>query len=161
MKHYDYYEPKKKQAKEWKREHTAGGFKCSHCKQFVPFSAHMGTANRNHCNWCLWSKHVDEAKGDRRSHCHGGMRPIALTFKHEGFGRVGEIMLVHCCALCKKLSINRVARDDPEHSILAIFTESLQLENPQKVQLAQHSIDILTQDDRQVLMVQLFGNGGS
>jgi hypothetical protein len=73
---------------------------------------------------CLWSKHVDEAKGDRRASCLGGMEPIGLTFKHEGHGKVGEIMLIHHCSVCEKISINRIARDDPEHKILGIFNQS-------------------------------------
>ena len=39
-------------------------------KRWVVINDYMGTKNRNHCNLCLWSKHVDEAKGDRRADCH-------------------------------------------------------------------------------------------
>lgn len=65
MKRYedsDYFNYDKYRAQEWKREHDAGGFKCSHCKQFVVINDIMGTVNRNHCSWCLWSRHVDEVK---------------------------------------------------------------------------------------------------
>src|SRR3984885_5895723 len=120
MKRYENsrFDHDKYRAKQWHSEHKAGGFRCSHCKQFVVINDIMGTANRNHCNMCLWSKHVDETKGDRRSSCNGGMIPIGLTFKHEGYGRIGEMMLIHLCSSCQKISINRVARDDPEHKIL-------------------------------------------
>lgn len=138
-------------------EYGSAGFKCSHCKQFVVINDVMGTANRNHCNWCLWSKHVDEAKGDRQSTCMGGMEPVGLTFKHEGYGRVGEIMVVHLCLGCKKISINRVARDDPEHMILAVFTNSLRLNTAQRRYFAERGIDLLGEKDAQALRIQLFG----
>lgn len=138
-------------------EERAGGFSCSHCKQWVVINPFIGTANRNHCNWCFWSKHVDIKKGDRRATCQAGMRPIALTLKHEGFGRVGEVMIVHYCAGCTKLSINRIARDDPEDSLLVLFQESLALPDVMQQALTAESIDLLDADDEALLRQQLFG----
>ncbi len=146
---------------QWHNEHKSGGFKCSHCKQFVVINDIMGTANRNHCNMCLWSKHVDDAKGDRRATCNGGMQPIGLTFKHEGHGRIGEIMLIHLCSACQKISLNRVARDDPENNVLNIFEQSLQLEDMLQLRLKKTGICLLSEIDRQELNLQLFGNYGS
>jgi hypothetical protein len=147
---------KRKEGKR-KRKHKAGGFRCSHCKQFVVINDRMGTANRNHCNWCLWSKHVDNAKGDRRATCHGGMEPIGLTFKHEGFGKIGEIMLIHLCSACQKISINRIARDDPESHILQIFSQSHLLSNEIKGKLSSNGIYLLGEGDQEELAIQLFG----
>lgn len=143
--------------KEWKREHDAGGFRCSHCKIWVVINDYIGTSNRNHCNYCLWSKHVDEAKGDRKALCHNGMKPIALTFKHEGYGKQGEIMLVHECQgkSCEKISINRIARDDGNHEVLTIFEASKQLSKEQF--LAQTGIAILTHHDEVEIRKQLYG----
>lgn len=160
MKRYEYsddFNHDKYRAQEWNREHKAGGFKCSHCKQFVVINDIMGTANRNHCNICLWSKHVDEAKGDRRSRCQGGMEPIGLTFKHEGHGRLGEIMLIHLCSVCQKISINRIARDDPEYKILEIFEASYSVSDSIKRRLVTQGIYLLDSMDAQELSVQLFG----
>lgn len=160
MKRYedsDYFNYDKYKAQEWKREHDAGGFKCSHCKQFVIINDSMGTANRNHCNWCLWSKHVDEVKGDRRATCKGGMEPIGLTFKHEGRGKIGEIMLIHLCSSCSKISINRIARDDPEHKVVDIFYQSLDLETQTKQRLNKAGIDSLERADTEEINLQLFG----
>lgn len=160
MKRYedsDYFNYDKYKAQEWKREHDAGGFKCSHCKQFVIINDIMGTANRNHCNMCLWSKHVDEAKGDRRATCHGGMEPVGLTFKHEGHGKIGEIMLIHLCLMCQKISINRIARDDPEHKVLEIFEISRDLNDNIKRRLKSQDIYLLSEIDNEELHVQLFG----
>jgi len=161
MKRYEYsdnFNHNKHKAQEWNRELKAGGFKCSHCKLFVVINDIMGTANRNHCNVCLWSKHVDEAKGDRRSTCQGGMEPIGLTFKHEGYNRIGEIMLIHLCSVCQKISINRVARDDPEYKIFEIFEQSHHLSDSLRTRLSKNDIYLLGKQDRQELSIQLFGN---
>jgi hypothetical protein len=161
MKRYEYsddFNYDKYKAREWKREHDAGGFRCSHCKQFVVINDIMGTANRNHCNWCLWSKHVDEVKGDRKATCNSGMEPIGLTFKHEGHGRIGEVMLIHLCSVCSKISINRIARDDPEDKILDIFNHSFMLAEALKSRLVKRGIYLLGEQDRQELSTQLFGN---
>lgn len=160
MKRYEYsgdFNYDKHRAQEWDKEHKAGGFKCSHCKQFVVINDIMGTVNRNHCNWCLWSKHVDEAKGDRRAACNGGMEPIGLTFKHEGYSKIGEIMLIHLCSSCQKISINRIARDDPEHKILEIFNQSFGLNIIMREMLDSFGIFLLTKINEPELSIQLFG----
>jgi hypothetical protein len=46
-------------------------FKCGHCHAFVSMEPILsGVQNRNHCPYCLWSRHLDlyEA-GDRLSAC--------------------------------------------------------------------------------------------
>lgn len=144
-------------AKEWHKEYTAGGFRCSHCKRWVGINDYIGTANRNHCNLCLWSKHVDETKGDRRSTCESGMKPIGLTFKQEGFGKQGEIMLIHACAGCNKISINRVARDDGNDEILACFESSMLLEPIIRQNIQGLRIVLLDEGDRNDVLIQLFG----
>jgi hypothetical protein len=117
----------------------------------------MGTVNRNHCNMCLWSKHVDDSKGDRHATCHGGMQPVGLTFKHEGMGRIGEAMLIHVCSLCDKLSINRLARDDLNHNVLEIFAESAAMDPELHARITGNDIYILGETDERELRVQLFG----
>lgn len=142
---------------EWKREHHAGGFKCAHCKQFVVINDIMGTANRNHCNMCLWSRHVDIAKGDRLAQCHGGMRPVGLTFKHEGMGRVGEVMVIHLCSLCGKISINRLARDDSNDEVMALFGLGLGMDNALRARCVKQDVYVLTAEDEGEVKSQLFG----
>ncbi len=135
-----------------------GGFTCSHCRQWVVINELMGTANRNHCNMCLWSKHVDEKKGDRRASCQGGMKPIGLTFRIEGKLRRGEIMLIHDCSGCPKLSINRIAADDTACEILAIFKNSFDLSSGHRSRIKQGTICLAEKTDRQEILAQLFGN---
>lgn len=141
------------------RQEKEGGFKCSHCKQWVVVGQYMGTSNRNHCCQCLWSKHVDVKKGDRKAVCQAGMRPIGLTFRIEGSLRNGELMLVHDCMGCDKISINRIAADDSEERILEIFNLSLTLSGIQKDALNAAGIYIATADDRQTVVGALFGYG--
>lgn len=155
--HSSRFDVKKNKKQEWRKEHKAGGFRCSHCKQFVIIDDIMGTANRNHCNLCLWSKHVDDRKGDRRARCHGGMEPIGLTFKHSGYGRIGELMLIHRCSICQRISINRIARDDVEGVIISVFNKSIMLPPDIKCHVKNSGIDLLDSTDRIELHRQLFG----
>jgi hypothetical protein len=85
------------------------------------------------------------------------MEPVGLTLKHEGYGKMGEIMLIHLCSGCNKISINRVARDDPEHMLLGIFECSLGLSKQIKSELSNSGIYLLRDHDRYILSVQLFG----
>ena len=93
-------------------------FKCCNCGQWVFFTKFISTKHRNHCPFCLWSKHVDLDKpGDRSFKCQVDMKSIGLTFEHEGMGKYGklwqgELMLIHECTGCVKISINRIATDD-------------------------------------------------
>lgn len=132
------------------------GFTCRHCHKSVTVTLHIGTANRNHCNHCLWSRHVDKAKGDRLARCQDNMKPVGLTFKHEGLNKQGEIMLIHECESCRHISINRIARDDDEQTIVNIYEHSYSDEARRQL-LASQSIYLAGQDDRDEIMTQLFG----
>ncbi len=81
-------------------------FRCVHCRLDVPMSA-PGTAHRNHCPNCLWSRHVDDEPGDRASDCMASMEPIAITVRKDG-----EWVLIHRCNGCGELHSNRTAGDD-------------------------------------------------
>jgi hypothetical protein len=84
----------------------ASSFRCVHCRVDVPTSA-PGTAHRNHCPSCLWSKHLDDEPGDRASDCDASMEPIAITVRGDG-----EWVLIHRCRGCGVLHANRTAGDD-------------------------------------------------
>lgn len=139
------------------KEQKAGGFRCTHCRIWVVINPYIGTANRNHCNSCLWSRHVDMQKGDRMAECRGGMQPIALTYKHEGYGRMGELMLVHLCNGCDKLSINRIAADDGEAEIMAVFFASWALTRDRRLMCETQGVDFLEKEDEPEVRAQLFG----
>ena len=82
-------------------------FVCEHCqKQVEPIK--YGGSYRNHCPYCLWSKHVDgDTPGDRSNTCQGLMEPIGITTKSGG-----EFTIIHRCEKCGFKRKNRVAGDD-------------------------------------------------
>jgi hypothetical protein len=90
------------------------GFSCVHCRAHVPLAS-WGTDNRNHCPACLWSRHVDDVIGDRRSACNQPMEPIAVAARADG-----EWAIIHKCAGCGQLRTNRIAGDDDEVVLLAL-----------------------------------------
>jgi hypothetical protein len=91
------------------------------------------------------------------------MQPIGLTFKREGWDKYtgkpkqGEIMLIHHCLKCGKISINRIAGDDSPTTILKVFENSLALSSGLKNSLKVEGIRMLTKNDRQEVQNQLFG----
>ncbi len=113
---------------------TLGDFVCAHCGAFVCANAELsGVKNRNHCPYCLSSRHLDHYEaGDRLSACKARMRPIGLTVKQTnkkyGSAAQGELMLIHQCEDCGKVSINRIAADDDNDLILALLEQSGRLE---------------------------------
>ena len=139
------------------------GFKCINCQRWVPINVYMGTNNRNHCPYCLWSRHVDRSTpGDRLAGCDTGMKPIAIVLKRAGLNKwgnkvMGEIMIVHECVRCNKLSINRIAADDDEKEIMNVFERSFTLDDTTKKRLENSDIDIAKESDKEELNNQLFG----
>ncbi|WP_084678745.1 RNHCP domain-containing protein [Actinopolymorpha alba] len=82
------------------------GFDCLRCG--LPVPPLVSGSFRNHCPYCLWSRHVDVEPGDRAARCGGRMRPTEVAHR-RGKG----LTLVHRCERCGHLSPNRVALDDP------------------------------------------------
>lgn len=139
---------------------TEPRFECCHCSLEVTPNESMGTMHRNHCNHCLWSKHVDQTPGDRASACLGCMEPIGVTLKHEGqdkYGKekLGDVMLVHRCETCGHININRIAADDPEDLILGVFDKSLGLPQETLSELEKQEISLIK--EKPLLMERLFG----
>lgn len=138
-------------------------FRCSHCKKWVVLNEQIGTAHRNHCPFCLWSKHVDEKKaGDRKSECKGAMAPIGLTFKKEppnkyGPPRPGELMIIHECKQCGQLRINRLSADDNTNIVLQVFEQSQGLDGETRERFEAEEITLLTEENREEIMTQLYG----
>lgn len=83
-----------------KRENT--GFICECCsRRVVPVT---NGSYRNHCPFCLYSKHLDIEPGDRRCTCHGLMEPVGLQHNaNKGF------QIVHECLECGCRTVNKVA----------------------------------------------------
>ena len=142
---------------------TFGDFVCLVCHNFVSAEAALsGVHNRNHCPYCLSSRHLDlyEA-GDRLSACKARMRPMALTLKKTGKKynqpNQGEMMLIHLCDECGKLSINRIAADDDIETVLEIFESSRKLDAGMKSLLTSEGIIILEAGDGHLVRERLMG----
>lgn len=97
-------------------------FRCTRCGLDVPVHA-QGTAHRNHCPNCLWSRHVDDrTPGDRAADCGSAMEPIAISVRGDG-----EWVLVHRCVRCDAVRLNRSAGDDNPLALLRLAVRPLAL----------------------------------
>ncbi len=67
------------------------------------------------------------------------MKPIGLRFKNDG-----ELMIIHRCVSCGKISPNRIAGDDFTDAILELI-------------LNESSEDLLTITDADEIKIALFG----
>jgi len=138
-------------------------FDCMHCHGHVSVNPRLsGVQNRNHCPYCLWSRHVDLfAAGDRLESCRASMKPIGLTLKSTlkkyNSATAGELMLIHQCTGCGKVSINRIAADDDAQTILAVYQASQTLDPTLQAQLEANGIRLLGATDREIVSIRLFG----
>ena len=95
-------------------------FNCIHCGQPVGAEA-SGTAHRNHCPFCLWSKHVDdETPGDRAADCGSAMEPVAVWARPGG-----DWAIIHRCRRCGELRSNRIAGDDNELALVSLAVRAI------------------------------------
>ncbi len=140
-----------------------GSFRCIHCSaQVVITPFYAGVLNRNHCPYCLWSRHLDLFNtGDRLCACKAPMRPLGLTMKQsrKKYAREdgGELMLIHACDGCGGVSINRIAADDLAERIYAVYERSLQLDEALDRRLDGQPIRLLVEGDRKLVRRRLFG----
>jgi hypothetical protein len=102
------------------RRNEPSSFRCRNCRLDVPTHA-LGTAHRNHCPNCLWSRHLDDdSPGDRAADCGSLMEPIAISVRGDG-----EWVLVHRCTGCDELHLNRTAADDNPLMLLRLAVRPL------------------------------------
>lgn len=95
-------------------------FRCRRCRLDVSTDA-PGTRHRNHCPSCLWSLHVDDdVPGDRAADCAASMEPIAVCVRGDG-----EWALVHRCAGCDAVRVNRIAGDDNPLTLMHLAVRPL------------------------------------
>lgn len=138
-------------------------FTCVHCQNYISAGQMLaGVHNRNHCPYCLWSRHLDLFKaGDRMAACKAPMQPIGLTLKRSRKKYIsatgGELMLVHLCGNCGKISINRIAADDVSAVILEVFRASMTLSTPIRERIHLSGINLLTQSNIDLVCQQLYG----
>lgn len=89
-------------------------FICEHCnKEVKP----LNYTSRDHCPYCLYSKHVDINPGDRLNECKGLLEPIGI----EKFKDTYKI--IYKCQKCKQLHKNIMANDDDMNLIIELSIE--------------------------------------
>lgn len=92
-------------------------FVCEHCGKLVP---KLGYSCRNHCPYCLYSKHVDINPGDRREECHGLLKPIQVEINSKkGY------VIIYKCEKCGAIRRNVSARDDDMNKIISLTVADL------------------------------------
>jgi hypothetical protein len=69
---------------------TKEDFICENCKH-----KNIGNGFTDHCEKCLWSKHVDISPGDREEGCRGMMKPIECRMVS------GEYRVRNKCVSCR------------------------------------------------------------
>ncbi len=91
-------------------------FICEVCgKEVKP----LGYTARDHCPYCLCSKHVDINPGDRACTCLGILKPISIEK-----GKKDELKIVYKCNKCGEIKRNKMATDDNFDEVLRIMKEN-------------------------------------
>jgi hypothetical protein len=87
------------------------------------------------------------------------MEPLGLTFKAAGEGKVGELMVVHRCQKCGRISKNRLAGDDRETKIVELYKQSVATRPTEAVvaDLESEEIRLLGPEDEREVLIQLYG----
>ncbi|MBO5138266.1 MAG: RNHCP domain-containing protein [Bacilli bacterium] len=88
-------------------------FICENCKENV---LPLKYTARDHCPYCLYSKHLDINPGDRENNCKGLLKPIGI----EKFKDTYKI--IYKCEKCHQLHKNIMAKDDDINIIIKLST---------------------------------------
>ena len=78
-------------------------FNCINCKKKVH---KLNYTARDHCNYCLYSQHVDILPGDRQNNCKGLLKPIGIEKYRDTY------KIVYKCEKCHQIHKNIMATDD-------------------------------------------------
>lgn len=78
-------------------------FICENCDKEVP---KLGYTARDHCPYCLYSKHLDINPGDRKNSCQGLMKPIGIEKYKKSY------KIIYNCNKCHTIHRNIMANDD-------------------------------------------------
>lgn len=89
-------------------------FICQHCGNFVPKSSYTA---RDHCPYCLYSKHVDKNPGDRLNNCQGLLKPIGIEKFKDTF------KILYQCEKCNEFHKNIMEKDDDMEQIISLTVQ--------------------------------------
>ena len=90
-------------------------FVCENCLKKVPISDYTA---RDHCPFCLYSKHLDINPGDRMANCNGVLKPIDIEK-----GKKDTYKIIYKCEKCGMIKKNKTANDDDFNKILEIMSK--------------------------------------
>ena len=89
-------------------------FTCENCGKNVK---KLNYTSRDHCPYCLYSKHVDINPGDRSNNCKGLLEPIEIEKFKDSY------KIVYKCKKCGQIHKNITAIDDDFDMIIKISTK--------------------------------------
>lgn len=84
-------------------------FICENCGRKIK---KLNYSARDHCNYCLYSKHVDIMPGDRLNTCLGLLKPIGIE-KYKNTYKI-----IYKCEKCHQEHKNIMADDDDFNEII-------------------------------------------
>ncbi len=88
-------------------------FICENCDRKVN---KLNYSARDHCPYCLYSKHVDINPGDRKNTCLGLLKPTGIE-KYKNTYKI-----IYICEKCHQTHKNIVANDDAYDQIIKLST---------------------------------------
>ena len=92
------------------------GFICENCGRKVEKSDYT---SRDHCPFCLYSKHVDINPGDRLNTCRGMLKPVGIEKYKDTF------KIIYKCEKCGQLHKNIIHNDDDMDLIIQLSSNVL------------------------------------
>lgn len=90
-------------------------FICEKCNKKVDKLVY---SSRDHCPYCLYSKHIDINPGDRLNNCLGLLKPIDI----EKYKKTYKI--IYKCEKCGQIHKNLIAIDDDMDTIINLSVKS-------------------------------------
>ena len=90
-------------------------FICENCNHLVE---KLNYTARDHCPYCLYSKHLDINPGDRKNPCKGLLKPIGIE-KYKNTYKI-----IYKCLNCNKLHKNIMAIDDNFEKIIELSSNN-------------------------------------
>ena len=99
-------------------------FICENCGKNID---KLGYTSRDHCPFCLCSKHVDINPGDRQNTCLGVMIPVDIsTNQNKGY------IIEYKCTKCGQSHNNKSADDDKFSTILKVMNKTYNVNDYKK-----------------------------
>lgn len=90
-------------------------FVCENCGKKIEKLVY---SSRDHCNYCLYSKHVDIMPGDRLNKCMGLLKPIGIEKYKDTY------KIIYKCEKCGEIHKNIIAKDDNYDEIINLSTNN-------------------------------------